>query len=157
MRTLLVGLVLNAAFAIPTALAQTMDRDRRAIETAFDEVIAAAKRGDATAYLTYFAKDAVLAEMTPGQQPVVGANALRPWITDFLAKYTFDWSDYKSEEILIAGDLAFHRYTGVASFAPKSGGDTMRLHRRYIDMLRRDSRGGWKIWHHVWTATCEQK
>ena len=149
--------ILFAGLAISTAKAETTDIDRRAIETAFDKGIAAAKAGDARAYLTLFDTEAVLAEMVPGQKPVVGKKALRPWISDFFANYTFDWSDYKSEEVVVVGDLAFHRYTGVATFAPKGGGETAHLHRRYIDMLRRDSKGAWKIWHHVWTAACEQK
>jgi uncharacterized protein (TIGR02246 family) len=157
MRRIIFGVVLFTALTASPARAQTIDADRRAIEAAFDKTIAAAKRGDARAYLAYFDSDAVLAEMIPGQQPVVGKKALRPWIADFLQKYTFDWSDYKSEEVVVVRDLAFHRYTGVASFIPKSGGEMMRLRRRYIDMLRRDSKGAWKIWHHVWGPDCEEK
>jgi len=155
MRTMIFVMALVAWVTGPAPNAQTPDVDRRAIEQAFDEAIAAAKRGDATAYLTYFDDEAVLAEMIPGQKPVVGKKELGPWIADFLKTYTFEWSDYKSEEVAIVGNLAFHRYTGVASFVPTSGGEAMHFSRRYIDILRRDSKGNWKIWHHVWTPACK--
>lgn len=152
--TIFVMALITSVTALP-ANAQTVDAERRAIEKTFDEAIVAAKRGDATAYLTFFDEEAVLAEMIPGQKPVVGKEALGPWIADFLKNYTFDWTDYKSEEVTVVGNLAFHRYTGVARFAPKSGGEPMHLARRYIDLMRRDAKGNWKIWHHVWTPACD--
>ena len=154
MRSAVVGIILTAALSEPGVFAQTPRDGQQAIRKAFDGAIAAVKRGDVETYLAFFANDAVLADMTAGQPPVIGKKALRPWITDFVSKYTFDWSDYKSEEIVTVGDLAFHRYTGTASFAPKSGGDVVRLQRRYIDSLRRDSRGQWRVWHHTWTSLC---
>lgn len=144
----------SAPRTLPANVEMT-DAESGKIEAALAEAIAAAERSDATAYLKSFDDDALLAEMNPGQPPIVGKKALRPWIADFLENHRFQWSDYKSEEILLNGSLAFHRYTGTATFAPKAGGDTMRLRRRYMDILRRDSKGNWKIWHHVWTPACE--
>lgn len=156
MYKLIFSVVLFAGLTASAAGAQPTTADRPKIEAAFEQVIAAAVRGDAEAYLTYFDDEVILAEMVPGQTPVIGKHALRPWITDFLKNNKFAWTDYKSEEVLVFGNLAFHRYTGVASFAPKSGGETVRLPRRYIDILRRDSKGDWKIWHHVWTAASDK-
>lgn len=152
MRKTVMGVILTAAIFAPRPFAQSSNPEERVIRESFDEAIAAVKRGDAEAYLTVFSDDAVLAEMTAGQPPIVGKDALRLWITDFLSKFTFDWTDYKSEEIVIVGDVAFHRYTGTASFAPKTGGDVIKLQRRYFDSLRRDSKGRWTVWHHVWTT-----
>src|SRR2546430_7598729 len=84
--------VLITFLIVAATLGQT--KDQLAVEAVLDNAIQAAKTGDANRYLASFADDAILAEMVPGQAPVVSKKALRPWIKDFLEKFTFDWSNY---------------------------------------------------------------
>ena len=57
-----------------------------------------------------------------------------------------------TDEVAVAGDLAFHRYTGVLWVKPKQGGDPRRNDRRYIDVFRREPGGGWRVWQHIFTS-----
>ena len=72
-----------------------------------------------------------------------------PWIRDFFARYTFKFSDWNSKEVVVAGDVAFHRYTGVATLTPRAGGASLRQDRKYLDVFRRGADGRWRASHHV--------
>jgi len=57
-----------------------------------------------------------------------------------------------TEEVVVADDLAFHRYTGVLSVEPRQGGDVTRNDRRYLDVFRRSPSGERRLWQHIFTA-----
>jgi ketosteroid isomerase-like protein len=98
--------------------------------------------------------DAMLLAMTPGGPPPVGRPALAEAIEGFLGGFTVVWDGIQTEEVVVVGDLAFHRYTGVLSTTPKEGGETNRDDRRYLDILRRDAGGEWKLWQHIFAPRC---
>ena len=90
--------------------------------------------------------------MAPGFAPIVGKKALDPFFKNFFATTTFTWTDCRSQEVVVVGDLAFHRYTGVVTFTPKQGGETTRIPRRYLDMFRRGADGRWRVLQHIFAA-----
>jgi uncharacterized protein (TIGR02246 family) len=133
-----------------SAFGQTADADRKAIRSEWEGWIKVAESGDADHYMKYLTDDAVIIDMAEGQAPIVGSKAIAPWVKDFFARFTFTWTE-QSQEIVVVGDRAFRRYTGVATFTPKAGGDPSRNDRKYLDVLRRGPDGRWRVSHHVFT------
>jgi uncharacterized protein (TIGR02246 family) len=151
MRTLL---YVSAVFAVavgvrcaqPDVQQATLDAERQAVVAAFEGLLAASEAGDADGYVSFVTDDAVM--MYSGQPAVVGTEAIRAFISDFFQQYRFEFTSCQSEEIQIAGDWAFHRYSGIAIITAKAGGDPIRLDRKYIDILRKEG-ASWRVSHHI--------
>lgn len=120
--------------------------DEQAIKDAFGAWVRVAEAGDADSYSTYITDDALI--LGPGQ-PVVGKAAIRPWVAGFFADWKFSFPKWTDEEIIVAGDVAIHRYSGVATLTSKKGADTTLADRKYIDILRREADGKWRVARHM--------
>jgi ketosteroid isomerase-like protein len=53
------------------------------------------------------------------------------------------------EEVIVAGDIAIHRYSGIATLTPKMGGEPVIADRKFMDVLRRESDGQWRVARHM--------
>jgi ketosteroid isomerase-like protein len=104
----------------------------------------------ADAYLEIHAPDAVL--LLPGAPPVEGHSAIRPFIVDFAQSYEFRFPDWVSEEVIVSGDVAVHRFSGTAIMIPRAGGDTIREDRKYMDIWRQSPSGEWRISRHMFNV-----
>lgn len=51
-----------------------------------------------------------------------------------------------SDEIIVLGDYAVQRGEFVLTSAPRAGGDTEVIKRRYIEFLRKDASGDWFVY-----------
>jgi len=150
-----------AALALVAALAPVVDpssikerqqdsaASREAVVAVFDELLAASEAGDAEAYLSSLANDAVM--MYSGQPSVVGKKAIEAFAVDFFERFHFKFAPWQSEEVIVAGTWAFHRYSGIATITPKEGGEPVILDRKYIDILRLEG-GSWKVSHHIFNT-----
>jgi ketosteroid isomerase-like protein len=98
-------------------------------------------------YLSMHTPDAIL--MLPGSEAIEGREALRPFIVDFASAYALRFENWVSEEWLVSGDLAVHRFSGVAEMIPRSEGDTLRQDRKYMDIWRKSPDGDWLIARHM--------
>ena len=105
--------------------------------------------GDPRGYMSWLTDDAVM--MYAEQPAVVGHEAILPFVTGFFADYTFRFEPWQSEEIQVDGNLAFHRYNGIATIAAKDGGNVVELDRKYIDVLRKEG-DSWKVSHHIYNT-----
>ena len=98
-------------------------------------------------YVGMHTPDAIL--LFPGGRQVQGHAAIRPFIVDFAKNYKFEFVDWKSEEIIISGNLAVHRFSGTAVSTPRKGGTSVRERRIYLDVWRKDEDGEWRIARHI--------
>jgi len=101
----------------------------------------------ADAYVSMHTEDAVL--MIPGMPEVIGSKKIHSFVLDFFQDYKFEFPEWKSEEIVVAGDWAFHRFSGIAVIIPKNGDDSIRLDRKYLDIYRKQPNGEWKVARHI--------
>jgi ketosteroid isomerase-like protein len=102
----------------------------------------------ADAYLSAHTKDALL--MFSGAEAVQGHAAIRPLIVDFAKAYKFTLSDWKSEELIVSGDLAIHRFSDTAVMTPRIEGNVIRERRKYLDVWRKGGDGEWRIALHIY-------
>jgi len=98
--------------------------------------------GDSEAYLALLADD--VEEIQPGAEPLVGA-AVPASVHEFFAGYDVEMPPLSGVEIVVSGDLAYHRYTYEWVLTPKHGGDPVSERAHGLHILRRQPDGSWKI------------
>ena len=123
--------------------------ERKAIMAVFNGLKEVSESGDIEGYMSYLSEDAVM--MYSGQPAIVDNRKLQSYLTDFFKNFEFELNRWQSDEIQISGDLAFHRYSGIATITPKDGGESSILDRKYIDILRKEA-GAWKVSHHIYNT-----
>ena len=112
------------------------------IQELLDADFEAGNAQDVEALLNLRTEDAVSIFM--GDPELVGKDAIRAaWQvhSEFDASYT----DRLVEEIRIAGDWAFVRYTFNYTERPKSGGESLSCKCRVIWVAKQQTDGKWKI------------
>ena len=98
-------------------------------------------------YLSVHTQDALL--MVPGAPAVEGHTGIRPFIVEFVKNYEFRFPDWTSEELLVSGDLAVHRFSGIALMISRETGDTIAEDRKYLDVWRKEADGKWRVARHM--------
>jgi hypothetical protein len=73
----------------------------------------------------------MLLDMAAGGTPPVGRAAYYERLKGLLSGATLIWDNCVTDDVAVAGNLAFHRYTGVLWVEPKQGGDVRRNDQRY--------------------------
>jgi len=146
LRYVLVALALSTSLLQPAAYGDNQD-DVEAIKTAFAEWVAVAEAGDADAYSNFITDEAVY--LGPGGPAVVGKEAIHAFVAEFLDGWNFSFPTWTTDEVIVSGDLAVHRYSGVAILSPKEGGEVVELDRKYMDVLRRQADGRWLVARHM--------
>jgi uncharacterized protein (TIGR02246 family) len=133
-----------------TSAGQTTESHQKAIRTSFREWLKAAESGDADAYVSFLTDDAVV--VSPGQAELSGRAAILTSVREFVARNVLTFADWRSQEIVVFGDAALHRYTIVTTLHPKGGGDPVAQEQRYLDVLRRGADGQWRVSHHTFNV-----
>jgi predicted transcriptional regulator YdeE/ketosteroid isomerase-like protein len=126
--------------------------DKTAVLATFATLRQALNAGEADSFVDNLTDDFMLLDMAPGGTPPVGRAAYHERLKGLLSGATLTWDNCVTDEVVVAGSLAFHRYTGVLWIKPKQGGQAKRNERRYIDVFRREPSGRWRLWQHVFTA-----
>ncbi len=144
--SLLACTVLVSCADVASESAPSNEADERAIRAVLEGWVAASIEGDAEAYGSFITED--FAYMGPGAPAIDGKAKVVEWVSGFFGATSFEF-DWGTEEIMISGDFAVHRYSGVATMQSQDGGEQRLLDRKYIDVLRRVD-GRWLISHHIY-------
>lgn len=131
--------------------AQSNRSDVQAIAQLFIEFSAAFNEADLESLRSMYADDALL--MPPGEASLTGPDAIieQMWAPMF---ETFEVeADLPIREIESWGDWGFVRGTYQMQLDPHAGGDPMRDEGQFIDVVRKDSTGDWKIARAIWNST----
>lgn len=142
--TLLGSILILALAAVSCASTPRYDAeaDIAAIDRLWDDYAAAVTRGDATAFETLWTDDAI--KMIPNLPVVIGKD-------NIMAKFKANMAGassvmtIKTEETVIAGDLAYSRGSYEQVTTSKAVGSRMRLVGKFLDILVRQADGTWKI------------
>ena len=125
--------------------------DVQAVEQLFERFIAAFNKGDLETLRSLYTDDALV--IPPGQPLTGGPDA----IIAQLWGPTFDAFDADAalpiDEIQLGDEWGFVRGTYEMRLYPSSGGDPVTEEGRYIDIVKKDPNGAWKIARAIWNAT----
>ena len=122
--------------------------DVNAIKNTFTGLVAVAEAGNADGWFDYITDDAVY--LLPGFSPIVGAEAIRDFVKDFLKDWSFSFPNWTIEEITVSGDLAIYRYSGIATVTSHDGSESLSEDRKYIDVYRKGEDGRWLLARHMY-------
>ncbi len=102
----------------------------------------AVSAGDVEAEVSRFTEDGIY--MWPGAPAIEGHAALREW---FEVRFSEVDTEVESEtlELEVIGEWAFERDRSVATIRPKTGGAVRTVRGKYLNILRRQAEGTWRI------------
>jgi uncharacterized protein (TIGR02246 family) len=129
----------------------TRDRDRAAIEQLHRKDAAAAKGGDVDTLATLWTADAVA--LPPGEQPVVGIDAIRAWLNrDRMDTSKFEVTEYVLDfkDVRISGDEAIEWGRTSMAMRPKGAPGGVRTSGNIMRVLKRQRDGTWKVARAIW-------
>ena len=89
--------------------------------------------------------------MAPGEPPMVGKAAVRPWLEGYVKAFKTHW-DKPVSEFVIAGEWAFERYSYKSTDTPHAGGPAVVDSGWGLVIYHRDSDGKWRVARDAWGA-----
>ena len=160
MRSRLISIVLGFALTLAACQSGTQQEsttpkasNQAEIATAVNDIRGAYKAalnaGDATAVAALFTDDAV--SMPPDAPAAVGKEAIQSNLEARFNQFKFDVTITQAEAVA-AGDWAFSRGTYTVKATPKGAGEAMENTGKYLDVLRQQPDGSWKIARHIWNT-----
>lgn len=119
------------------------EADLAGIERLREQYIGAVRSGDAERWLSTLTDDCVF--LPPGEPMICGRDALRPWVTKaYFDAYDIE-IDYRNVEVEVAGSWGYVLGTFEQTLTAKAGGRAVRLVGKYLDVVRRQPDGSWKL------------
>lgn len=145
--SLLPALILVAACG-RTGAGLTADADTSAIRQLYRDWPRSVEAGDAARYVTFLHDSITL--LIPGAAPIHGVSAYREFLTPLLQNATYRVSLESPAQLEVSGSWAFAQYRGQVVTFPRPSGDSSIARNRYVDILRRQSDGSWRVYLHSW-------
>lgn len=142
--TLFVVTLLIACAPAQDPTADTSELTRQLVE------IEQLRTPDAETYLSYFASDAIL--LPPDLPAIGGKEAALAFYNSAFEGVSALRLDYSDPIIDLDGDMATRRYSGTAEITIGANDETIVSRTKYLDILKRQPDGTWKISIHSWGA-----
>ncbi|MBD3276165.1 MAG: DUF4440 domain-containing protein [Candidatus Marinimicrobia bacterium] len=121
-----------------------------AIRNLHQEDQRASRDRDLEALVALWTDDAAL--LPPNNEPVVGKDAIREWISANLKEsshLTLHEYDQNFEEIKVVGRFAFEWGSYSGAYVTPSG-DTLSTSGKLMRILKQQSNGEWKVYRAIW-------
>ena len=115
-----------------------------------DQERAAVEKGNISQYLAVLADGAVF--MPPNAAPKEGAE-LRSWLSNFIEHFAVEWLAFRSTEVIVVSDLAYHAYTYSWRVTPRAGGEPTTASGKGLHILRQQTDGSWGIAREIWNGS----
>ena len=132
----------------PAAPQVDVEADEAAIKKWFDGATAALNASDGS-IVDFQAEDVVV--MYENSTAVTGRDALRA-----RQKTIYDQATFREtrtmDEVVVSGDWAFVRWTGIGTATPREGGEPSEFDRKGIVILRRQPDNSWKGARVIWNS-----
>lgn len=127
----------------PTVGAVGADADEAAVRRTLAQVEHQINQGD-LGFVNVFAKDAVI--IAPSAADVAGIDAIRAMYAGAMEKTVMN-VHFSTEEVAIAGDLAYEHGTYTLKITDKASGQTLQdVKNKHVHILKRQPDGSWKTW-----------
>ena len=116
------------------------------VRQVFTDFIKEIETGNTDGFFSYVTNNYL--EYYLGEEPITNLDTLRSVLDSFFTSNTFNLTNHISEEVIIRDDIAVHRHRGTISIKPKEDTTVMQLDVKYLDVLRKNENGEWKIYIH---------
>ena len=137
----LMAALLVGCSAKPTAA--TSNADEAAVRQTLAKVEQRINQGD-PGFVDVFDRDAVI--IAPSAADVVGFDAIRSMYTGLMEKTAMN-VHFSTEEVAVAGDLAYEHGTYTLKITDKASGKTLQdVKNKHIHIMKRQADGSWKTW-----------
>lgn len=82
--------------------------------------------------------------------PINGVESYRAMLNGVFTTDTFRIEVAVPSTIQVDGDMAWSRYDYIIHRTPKGGGETISSYRKFLDIMRRQEDGSWRVYKHIW-------
>ena len=122
----------------------SVEADIAAINELYNQYCIQAKASDLDNFLSLWEDNAI--RMDPDKPSFIGKENIRKFFEPSFELFSVNVALYGDTEIQISGDMAFSRGTYTLSLTPKEGGPTTNIDGKWLDILKRQTDGSWKIY-----------
>lgn len=144
----LISAVLVGAACAPPEGRTNSDADTAAIRQLYTDWPRTIEVSDVAQYLTFL--DDSITLLMPGAVAVHGIAAYRSALTPLFQAARYRVALAPPTLLEVAGPWAFAQYEGEASTLSAAGADSIIVRNRYVDILRRQPDGTWRVRLHSW-------
>lgn len=123
---------------------KTYETDIDAINVLYGQWCIAANTGDLDHFMSLWADDAIL--LNPDMPAIFGKEGIREYYKTLFEQFDIAVAIYGETEVQVSGDLAFSRGTGTLSVTPKDGGPKTLADSKWLDILKKQADGFWKVY-----------
>ena len=106
--------------------------------------------GNAAGLAGIFTGDSLL--LPPDNPIAIGSAAIQAFYEEQFAHMAPSSLSVSPEEEAVLGDWGYGAGTWTATATLKATGETVRMDGKYLNIVRRQADGGWKIHRHAWNA-----
>jgi uncharacterized protein (TIGR02246 family) len=121
-----------------------MGDDIAAINELYDQYCLTVNTGDLDLFISLWADDAI--KMDVDYPAIFGKENIRAYFKPAFELFNINCALYGETEIQVSDDWAFSRGTYTLSLTPKEEGPTTYIDGKWLDILKRQPDGSWKIY-----------
>lgn len=122
----------------------SMGDDITAINELYDQYCLWANTGDLDLFISLWADDAI--KMDVDLPAIFGKENIRAHFKPGFEQFNLKCAICGETEVQVSDDWAFSRGTYTLSLTPKEGGPTTYIDGKWLDILKRQADGSWKIY-----------
>ena len=123
-----------------------LEKEKQKVRQVFLDQIKEVEAGNTDGIFTTITDDYI--SYNAGEEPIKNLDTLRTILDDFFAVNTFKLTKHESQEIIIRDDIAIHRHKSTVIIRPKNDTTEILIPVKYLDVLRKNENGDWKIYIH---------
>lgn len=142
--TIILATTLAMLFSAISCQKQDTEADIAAINELYDQYCIQGNAGDLDNFLSLWEDNAT--RMEPDSPFITGKENIRKFFEGSFKLFNINIAIYGDTEIQVAKDIAFSRGTYTLSLAPKEEGPTIHIDGKWLDILKRQADGSWKIY-----------
>jgi len=122
----------------------TYQSDIAAINELYNQYCLGGNSDDLDLFISLWADDAIRLEAN--SPAILGKEQIRNHFKGFFDHFIQNVAIHGETEIQVSGNMAFSRGDFTVSLTPKAGGPSTTLNGKWMDILKRQSDGSWKIY-----------
>jgi len=120
--------------------------EKDAVEQVFTDFMKEVEAGNTDGYFKYVTNDFL--GYDAGMEPITNHDSLRAFLNDFFTYNTLNVIDRVRQEVIVRDDIAIYRHLGTMVITPKNDSVSIKIPVKYLDVLRKNENGVWKMYIH---------